>query len=137
MKVEQIKDFVSLLDKKDGILLGVQPDVEDDSKDDTISEFESDLETEMEVDSTDVDDDEYSVQEGVDDGEDIDCCDESNPSDVVADAMAEVIVEGHHSVDFMEGGHIYTSNKTAQICVSSLSGQSDYETETDVEEEDE
>ena len=55
----------------------------------------------------------------------------------MAEAVAEVVVEGQWSVNFMEGGHVYTSNRTAQICVSSLSGHSDYDTETDIEGEDE
>ena len=135
MKLEDIKNFVSSLDKKDGLLLGVHPDVCDDLEDDTVSDLDSDSETETEEDSTDAEDD-ISADDAADCYVDSEC-DDSDPSDVVAEAVAEVVVEGHRSVDFMEGGHVYTSNKTAQICVSSLSGRSEYETDTDTDEEDE
>ena len=135
MKLEEIKHFVSSLDKKDGLLLDVDPDVQDDSEDDTISDLESSSDTETEDDSTD-DEDEVSVVDGEDAAVEYEYK-EGDPSDVVAEAVAEVVVEGHRSVDFMEGGHVYTSDKTAQICVSSLSGRSDYDTDTDIEEDDE
>ena len=41
----------------------------------------------------------------------------SNPRKIIADAVAEVVVDGHWSVDFVEGGIVFTSNKTTQIFI--------------------
>ena len=129
MKLDEIKEFIFALDKRDGLLLGVAPDVQDNSEDDTISNFDPDSDTETEDDSIDGDNDLMEQDVDVDE-------DEIDPSTVVAEAGVEVVVDGLCSNDdFMEGGHIYTSDRTAQICISSLSGNSEYETDIEVDDE--
>lgn len=120
IKLDEIKE--SMLDKKDGILLGVDPDVEDESEDNTETEFDTDDdETKTELDTDDNDDD-----AGM--GADADA-DSSDPSEPVAEAVAEFIVDGQCSVSFLELGILFTNDKTTQICVSFLSGNSGLEAE--------
>ena len=119
MKLDEVGEFVSKLDKKDGILLGTQPTVQYDSGDDIYSDSDSDEDTVTLSDSgSEVDGIEADM-------------DSSDPSGAVADAVAEVVVDGHLSSSLVEGGLLFTSNKTTQLTVSSLSGS-----DTDLEMDD-
>ena len=127
--LDEVNNFVSLVDQKDA----VEYYSDDDSDSDTESEDDETIDC-MEEEHGYVDVEEQSVVEtdGGNDAEAEECDSDSCVATAVAEAVQDVIVEGHHSVKFVEGGLIFTSNKTEQICTLSLSGaESDCDTETD------
>ena len=119
MNLDEAEEFVSNLDKNDGILFEVQSTIQDDSFDDTYTDSDSDdktlavLDTDNEVDDMEVD------------------CSSSDPSKVVADAVAEVVAGGHVSTGLIETGMVITSCRSTQTSLLSLLGSN-----TDMENED-
>ena len=110
--VDDVKNFVSLIDQKDQVNV--------DSSDDTNSD------TESEDDETVEDDDCIGWSNTEQSAEDDDTssyveAEECDPEPAVSGAVNEVMIEGHHSAGFVQGGLIFTANKTVQICTSSLS----------------
>ena len=110
--VDDVKNFVSLIDQKDQ----VNVDSSDDSNSDTESEDDETVEDEgcigwSNAEQSAEDDDTASYVEA----------EECDPDHVVSGAVNEVMIERHHSAGFVEGGLIFTANKTVQICTSSLS----------------
>ena len=121
MNPDDVGAFVSLLDQKDGIMLGNTPEVEDESEDETDTDTDSDENVD---DSSERSEDDSSRTETMHSNMD-------GMEGAVAEAVEEVIVDGHRSVDFLQCGLLFTSNKTAQICVSSLSGEESELTESE------
>ena len=114
---DNVAEFVLLLDQKDSILLGDPPHVKDNSEDDMDTESDSE---DNDDDSTETEGSTYKVSIDASNGSLDRGGDELEVT--VADAVLEVGVKGHYSVQFLENSILFTSNKTVQICLLLLSG---------------
>lgn len=123
MNPDNVEEFVSLLDIKDGILLGNVPYVEDDSEENAETDTNSNPDEKGDMENRWNDEGSSIVIPEEDEG--------SGVETSVAEAVEEVGVQGLRSASFVECRYIFTSNKTTQICVSSLDGYESWTTESE------